>query len=105
MRHILLQLWNFLGFLGSLPREVSLAALMIGVAGALTARRLLSRIVLWTGVAIFILAWIPLLLSVLLSPGSNPVLLGVMAWVGSGLGMIVIAVGLLLRLWEFVRPS
>ena len=49
------------------------------------------------GLAIFAASWVPLLVVGLLHPDSNPVGLGLLAWVGSPGGIIVAAIGLLLR--------
>jgi hypothetical protein len=49
------------------------------------------------GLLIFLGSWLPLLVVGLLHPESNPIGLGLLAWVGSLGGIIVAAIRLLLR--------
>ena len=49
------------------------------------------------GLLIFLGSWLPLLVVGLLHPDSNPIGLGLLAWVGSLGGIIVAAIRLLLR--------
>jgi hypothetical protein len=54
---------------------------------------------------IFVAAWIPLLSAMTGWAGDNPVGLGLLAWIGSGLAFIVIVAGLAVRLWEIIKPT
>ena len=49
------------------------------------------------GLLIFLGSWVPLLVVGILYPDSNPIGLGLLAWAGSLGGIIVAAIGLLLR--------
>ena len=63
---------------------------------------------LWSGAAILVSAWAPLLLAVWLDREGtyigNGLGLGLLAWLGSDLGAILVALGLLLRLGQLVWP-
>ena len=83
--------------------QIALLIVAIAIAAALTARSRLPRLVLWTGITITIGVWIPLLSAFLGWAGDNPVGLGLLAYFGSDLGLLVIGCGVLLRLWEMVR--
>ncbi|MEZ0172644.1 hypothetical protein [Microvirga sp. TS319] len=92
-------------FLTDLPDAVYVAAFVLAIVAAFTARRRLSGKVLLIGVLTVVAAWIPLLLIGATGlGGSNPVGLGLLAWIGSGLGLVVIVVGLVLRVWELIKP-
>ena len=63
-----------------------------------TARSRVSRYVLYTGRFLTIGAWLPLLSAVILGwAGDNPIGLGLLAVLGSGLGLLLIGCGTLLR--------
>jgi hypothetical protein len=49
------------------------------------------------GLLILVASWVPLLVVGLLDPNSNPIGLGLLAWGGSLVGIVVAAVGLVLR--------
>ena len=49
------------------------------------------------GLLILVLSWVPLLVVGLLHPNSNPIGLGLLAWAGSLVGLVVAAIGLVLR--------
>jgi hypothetical protein len=77
----------------------------IAILAALTSRWRIPRVLLWTGVIISVAVWVPLLSANAFGwAGDNPVGLGLLGSFGSDLGMIVIACGLFLRLWELFRP-
>ena len=44
---------------------------------------------------ILVLSWVPLLVVGLLHPDSNPIGLGLLAWAGSLVGLVVAAIGLI----------
>ena len=50
-------------------------------------------------IGLFLLAasWVPLLVVGVLYPDSNPIGLGLLAWAGSLIGLVVTTIGLLLR--------
>ena len=48
------------------------------------------------GLLILVASWVPLLVVGMLHPDSNPIGLGLLAWTGSLVGIIVAAIGLLL---------
>lgn len=82
-----------------------LAVLIAAVLAARTARRPVTRRILWAGLAGFAAAWIPLLTALTGWAGDNPVGLGLLAWMGSGLAILVMGAGLILRLWEFITSA
>ena len=49
------------------------------------------------GLFLLVASWVPLLVVGLLYPDSNPIGLGLLAWAGSLIGIILAAIGLLLR--------
>ena len=85
------------------------AAVVAVIAGAMgwTTRARLPRAILWSGAAILVAAWGPLLLAAWLDHEGtyigNGLGLGLLAWLGSDLGAILVALGLLLRLGQFAR--
>jgi hypothetical protein len=90
--------------------DPSVAAVMAVIAGATawTTRTRLPRAMLRSGAAILVSAWAPLLLAVWLDREGtyigNGLGLGLLAWLGSDLGAILVALGLLLRLGQLVWP-
>jgi hypothetical protein len=50
------------------------------------------------GLIILVLSWVPLLIVGLLDPNANPIGLGLLAWLGSLIALIIIAIGGLRRL-------
>ena len=89
--------------------DPGVAAVVAVIAGAMawTTRARLHRAMLWSGAAILVSAWAPLLLAVWLDREGtyigNGLGLGLLAWLGSDLGAILVALGLLLRLGQFAR--
>ena len=57
------------------------------------------------GLLILVASWVPLLVVGLLDPSSNPVGLGLLAWGGSLIGIIVAAIGLLLWAVRLARAA
>jgi hypothetical protein len=59
------------------------------------------------GIGLFLLvaSWVPLLVVGLLHPDSNPIGLGLLAWAGSLVGLILAAIGLLLRAIRLARAG
>jgi hypothetical protein len=55
------------------------------------------------GLIILVGSWVPLFAVGLLVPNSNPVGLGLLAWGGSLVGLIVTAVGLVIAVVRFLR--
>ena len=49
------------------------------------------------GLFLLVASWVPLLVVGLLHPDSNPIGLGLLAWAGSLIGLVVTTIGLLLR--------
>ena len=49
------------------------------------------------GLLIIVACWVPLSVVALLKPDSNPIGLGLLAWFGSLIGIIVVVIGLLRR--------
>jgi hypothetical protein len=47
------------------------------------------------GLLILVASWVPLLVVGILHPDSNPIGLGLLAWGGSLVGIIVVAIGVL----------
>ena len=86
------------------------AAVVAVIAGVMswTARSRLPRAILWSGAAILVLAWGPLLFTVWLDREGtyigNGLGFGLLAWLGSDLGAILVVLGLLLRLGQLVWP-
>lgn len=78
------------------------ALVLVGLSAyALTGARGATRAVLIAGLAILALSWAPLLLAILLDPQGrivgNALGLGLLAWMGSLLGLLVLAGGLVAR--------
>ena len=61
--------------------------------------------VIKVGLLILVASWVPLLAVGLLNPKSNPIGLGLLAWAGSVVGIIVAAVGLVLWTIRLVRSD
>ena len=57
------------------------------------------------GLPILVVSWVPLLVVGMLDPSSNPVGLGLLAWGGSLIGIIVAAIGLLLWAVRLARAA
>jgi hypothetical protein len=57
------------------------------------------------GLLILVASWVPLLVVGLLDPSSNPIGFGLLAWAGSLVGIIVVAIGLLLWAVRLVRTT
>ena len=57
------------------------------------------------GLLILVVSWVPLLVVGLLDSSSNPVGLGLLAWGGSLIGIIVAAIGLLLWAVRLARAA
>jgi hypothetical protein len=57
------------------------------------------------GLLILVVSWVPLLVVGMLDPSSNPVGLGLLAWGGSLIGIIVAAIGLLLWAVRLARAA
>jgi hypothetical protein len=76
--------------------QLLLLLLLLGlaVAAGLTARRAAIRWLLLGGVALTVLAWVPLFLVGALDPDGNPVGLGLLALGGSSAGIGGVALGL-----------
>ena len=60
------------------------------------------------GLLLLVASWVPLLVVGFLNPKSNPIGLGLLAWAGSVVGIVVAAVGLVLlavRRFSGARPG
>jgi hypothetical protein len=55
------------------------------------------------GLIILVASWVPLFAVGLLMPSSNPIGLGLLAWGGSLIGLIVTAIGLVVAVVRFLR--
>ncbi|PVE25676.1 hypothetical protein DC522_05005 [Microvirga sp. KLBC 81] len=85
---------------------VALLAALVAIVAAFTARTRPPRAVLGAGALILIGAWIPILLAGTFDPRGdyvgNALGLGLLAWLGSYIGLAVVGAGLLLRLRELM---
>ena len=61
--------------------------------------------VIKVGLLILVASWVPLLAVGLLNPKSNPIGLGLLAWAGSLVGIVVAAVGAILWAIRAARSS
>ena len=57
------------------------------------------------GLAIAVLSWLPLLVVGMLDPTANPIGAGLLAWVGTVLGLIVAAFGMIRSLIRLVSGT
>jgi hypothetical protein len=62
-------------------------------------------VVIKVGLLILVASWVPLLAVGLLNPKSNPIGLGLLAWAGSLVGIVVAAVGAILWAIRAARSS
>jgi len=57
------------------------------------------------GILILVLSWVPLLIAGFVLGMDNPIGLGLLAWAGTALGLLVIAIALVVRLVRLMlRP-
>jgi hypothetical protein len=57
------------------------------------------------GLAIIVLAWLPLLAVGMLDPTANPIGPGLLAWAGSLFGLVVAAIGVIRALMRLVSGN
>ena len=87
--------------------ETAAIVTAVALAAAWTSRARLVRAVLWAGAASVVGAWVPLLVAVWLDPEGayigNALGFGMLAWFGGTAGLIIVAIGFVMRLAEFIR--
>jgi hypothetical protein len=57
------------------------------------------------GLSVLVASWVPLCVVAFLHPNSNPIGLGLLAWAGSLVGIIVAAIGVLRRTIRAARSG